>query len=96
MVRTGFENGIVGFAALALFLLFSLGRSMRRAVTARNPRSHMLFSFTAACIAGYLVNSAVIDTVHWRHVWLFLALAWTSHRDYDQPMVPPNGLGMTR
>jgi len=44
----------------------------------------MLFSFTASCIAGYLVNSAVIDTVHWRHVWLFLALAWISDDDNRQ------------
>jgi O-antigen ligase len=95
-IRVLFENGILGFAPLALFLLLSLTRSVRLAVTARNTRWRMLFSFTAACIAGYVVNSAVIDTVHWRHVWLFLALAWTSHRAVDEPVVEHNRFAMSQ
>src|SRR6266436_4286532 len=55
-VRVLCENGIAGFVALLLFLLWSLARSVRLAVTARNPRWRMLFQFTAACIAGHLVN----------------------------------------
>jgi len=30
-----------------------------------------------ACLAGLALNSLVIDTLHWRHLWLILALAWT-------------------
>jgi hypothetical protein len=26
------------------------------------------------------VESAVIDTIHWRHLWLLLALAWVPRR----------------
>jgi O-antigen ligase len=93
-VRVLVENGIAGFLALALFLLLSLARSVRLALATRNPRWRMLFGVTAACIAGYLVNSAVIDTVHWRHIWLFLALAWASHRGVHQPAVQYSGLAI--
>jgi O-antigen ligase len=90
-IRVLFENGVIGFAAMTLFLLFSLTRSIRLAVSLRDPRGKMLFTFTAACIGGYLVNSAVIDTLHWRHIWLFLALAWTSTRVFSnlQPAASP-------
>ncbi len=46
----------------------------------------MLFGFTAACIGGYLV-SAVIHTVQWRHIWLFLALAWAGRREIPESAV---------
>jgi len=31
-----------------------------------------------ACICGHLVNSFVIDTVHWRHIWFIYGLPWVS------------------
>ena len=38
--------------------------------------SAVLAAFVAACMAGILVNGAVIDVNHWRHFWLLLAMAW--------------------
>jgi len=29
-----------------------------------------------ALIAGQLVNSLVIDSMHWRHLWVVLGLVW--------------------
>jgi O-antigen ligase len=88
------ENGIAGLLAFLLFVLLSMARSVRLALAARNPRWRMLFTFIASCIAGYLVNSAVIDTVHWRHIWLFLALAWTGRRDIHESAVQHGRLAM--
>jgi len=89
------ENGIAGLLAFLLFVLSSLARSVRLALAARSPRWRMLFTFIASCIVGYLVNSAVIDTVHWRHIWLFLALAWADRRDIREFAVQHGRLAMT-
>jgi hypothetical protein len=31
-----------------------------------------------ASIGGQLVNSVVIDSIHWRHFWILLGLAWSA------------------
>ena len=67
----------------SLFVLLSLARRARFAWPWQF-EIPMLFAFTAACIGGYLV-SAVIDTVQWRHIWLFLALAWAGRREIPNP-----------
>ena len=35
-----------------------------------------LVSVVGACLVGMLVNSLVIDTLHWRQFWFLWALAW--------------------
>jgi hypothetical protein len=47
-------------------LSFRAGNSSQRAV----------FALITAAICGTLLNSFTIDTLHWRHFWLLLALGW--------------------
>jgi hypothetical protein len=35
--------------------------------------------------AGILINSAVIDTAHWRHLWIVAALIWVGSMPYSRP-----------
>ncbi len=42
----------------------------------------------SSSLFGVLLNSFVIDTLHWRHFWLLLALPWVplggpSHEDHS-------------
>lgn len=66
-LRVLFEQGVIGIALLGLFLFWSLrlawrGKDRRRAV------------LISAIIVGVLVQSLFVDTLHWRHFWLILAL----------------------
>jgi O-antigen ligase len=73
------ENGVVGFLTLIGLVIFSVLRSLRLALQTADPQWRALFTVVAACLVGLLVNGAVIDTIHWRHMWLLLGLAWASH-----------------
>jgi predicted membrane channel-forming protein YqfA (hemolysin III family) len=43
---------------------------------AANLIQRSLFALVAAALCGALLNSFTIDTLHWRHLWLLLALGW--------------------
>jgi hypothetical protein len=70
------ENGMVALFGFVVFLMATAWRAalLTRRAAERWVREINLVAF--ASIAGYLVNSAVIDTVHWRHIWFILALPW--------------------
>jgi O-antigen ligase len=70
------ENGMVALLALLVFIAATAWRAVQLARYApdRWVRDVNLAAF--ASIAGHMVNSAVIDTVHWRHIWFILALPW--------------------
>jgi len=70
------ENGFLGFASFAAFLLICLGRSFKMAAITDDDYWKKIFLVACACIAGHIVNSGVVDTVHWRHLWFLLALPW--------------------
>jgi hypothetical protein len=72
------ENGWIGEFAYVAFILVSLGRALWMGCTTRDPFWKKIFFISAACILGHMVNSGVVDTVHWRHYWLLLALPWYS------------------
>jgi uncharacterized membrane protein len=68
------ENGWIGFFAFYAFVALTLVESVRRVRRARPQDCLPLAVF--ASLAGWLVNALVIDTLHWRHLWLLLALPW--------------------
>jgi hypothetical protein len=72
------ENGIFGLFCFVGFLLASTLQAVRNACIAPSYQGRALFLAACACICGHLVNSAVVDTVHWRHLWFLLALPWIS------------------
>ena len=72
------ENGFDGLAVFAIFLLLSVRRSVQLTFRSPNPQWRNLYCVLTACLLGVLLNSSVVDTLHWRHVWLLLGLIWTS------------------
>lgn len=76
-VRAFVENGGLGLWATIGLLLASLGRSTWAALAGGEAEAQRMLAVVAAALAGVVVESAVIDTIHWRHLWLLLALAWT-------------------
>jgi O-antigen ligase len=70
------ENGVLGFLSLAAFLLLTLARSFVLSLRAGKPSQRAMFALITAAICGTMLNSFTIDTLHWRHFWLLLALGW--------------------
>jgi O-antigen ligase len=75
-LRVFSENGILGFLSFTAFLLVTLLRSVLLSQRAATPIQRSLFALVAAAICGTMLNSFTIDTLHWRHFWLLLALGW--------------------
>ena len=70
------ENGVIGFLSLTIFMLATLLRSLVLSQKALTTFQRSMFSLVAAALAGSLLNSFAIDTLHWRHFWLLLAIGW--------------------
>lgn len=70
------ENGFIGLLSLLGFMLASFIRALVLSQKARNHFQRSMFALVAAAIAGALLNSVVIDAIHWRHFWFLLAVAW--------------------
>jgi O-antigen ligase len=70
------ENGVLGFVAFYGFVILSLWRASKRALTLASEFDRNLFAVVSVCLLGILVNGLVIDTIHWRHFWFLLGLAW--------------------
>ena len=74
-IRVFAEQGPAGLLALLLLLGLTFAVACANAIAGRDTfgiGSAALF----AIISGLLVNSAVVDTLHWRHLWIFAALIW--------------------
>ena len=70
------ETGILGFVSLIGLMLASVVRATWIAVAARSLDHRLVFGVIAASLCALYVEAAVIDVIHWRHFWLFLAFAW--------------------
>ena len=75
-LRVFSENGVLGFLSFASFLLLTLTRALLLSQRALSRAQRSLFALVAAALCGTLLNSFTIDTLHWRHFWLLLALGW--------------------
>lgn len=85
-IRVLTENGILGFTSLMCLIGFSLVRSIWQALQEHDYRLYA--RVVTSSLFGVLLNSFVIDTLHWRHFWLLLALPWVplggpSHEDHS-------------
>ena len=68
------ESGWIGGFAFFVFLFYTLYRSMGLVYWSSTLRDDFLVVF--ASLAGLLLQSLFIDSTHWRHFWLLLALSW--------------------
>lgn len=75
-LRVFAENGVIGLLSFTTFILITLIRSVALSQTAPRLFQRSLFALVAASLCGTLLNSLTIDTLHWRHFWLLLALGW--------------------
>jgi O-antigen ligase len=71
------EEGYPGLLTLLALLGFTLIAALRNAVAGRGTHGIGSAALLAAW-CGLLVNSAFIDTLHWRHLWVVAALIWAA------------------
>jgi O-antigen ligase len=92
-VRVLAEQGVPGLAVLLCLLVGTLWLAVRNTiagVTAYGIGSGALL----AVWVGLLVNSVVVDTLHWRHLWLVAGLIWAAsvaHRGPGSAHAAPSG-----
>lgn len=79
------ENGWIGEFAYVSFVLVCLGRGLWMGCRTRDDFWKKVFFISAACILGQMVNSGVVDTIHWRHSWFLLALPWYNPEKAPKP-----------
>ena len=72
------EAGVFGFIAFYAFIGLSFVRAIQMALTLRDEVTRGIFAALSACMLGTFINGLVIDTIHWRHLWFLLGLAWWS------------------
>jgi O-antigen ligase len=76
-IRVLAEQGVLGLATLVALLAATLVLAVRNALAGRDA-----FGVGSAVLlgawCGLLANSAFVDTLHWRHLWLVAALIWVA------------------
>lgn len=79
--RIMLENGILGIILLLFVFIYILTKLFRKyKAEDQNFADTGYFSI----IISLLINSLVIDTLHWRHLWLFLGLSMSSICDVQK------------
>jgi hypothetical protein len=74
-VRVFAEQGPLGLLLALALLLGTLAFAARNVLRGRDTYGVGSAALLAAW-CGMLVNGAVIDTLHWRHLWIVAALIW--------------------
>jgi O-antigen ligase len=74
-VRVFAEQGLPGLLTFIALALFTLGAAVANAVAGRDTYGIGSAALLGAW-CGLLVNSVVIDTLHWRHLWIVAAFVW--------------------
>lgn len=74
-IRAVAEEGILGAVALLGVMLGTLILAARNAALGRDTYGIGSAPLLAAW-CGMLANSIVVDTLHWRHLWLLAGLIW--------------------
>jgi O-antigen ligase len=74
-VRALAEQGVGGLVVFAVFLFSTFAAALSNAVAGRETYGIGSAALLGA-FCGMLVSSFAIDTMHWRHFWLVVALIW--------------------
>lgn len=78
-VRAFSEQGFLGLVLVIAFVLATLVFALSNAFAGRDTYGISSAALLGAW-TGMVVESAVIDTLHWRHLWLVAALIWAGAR----------------
>lgn len=74
-VRVFSEQGFVGLLLWVALLISTLVLALRNVVLGRDTYGIGSAALLGAW-CGLIFNSAVVDTLHWRHLWVVVALIW--------------------
>jgi len=74
-VRAFAEQGLLGLIVFTAFAVSTLAAAVANAVAGRETYGIGSAALLGA-LCGILANSIVIDTLHWRHFWIVVALVW--------------------
>jgi O-antigen ligase len=74
-VRVFAEQGPLGLLLWVTLLLATLVLALRNVVLGRDTYGIGSAALLGAW-CGLIFNSAVVDTLHWRHLWVVIALVW--------------------
>jgi hypothetical protein len=74
-VRVFAEQGFIGLVAWVALLLSTLVVALRNVVIGRDTYGIGSTALLGAW-CGLIFNSVVVDTLHWRHLWVVVALIW--------------------
>lgn len=85
-IRAFVENGALGLWATLSLVGLTWLRATWAALGTRDPEHQRRLAVVAAVLAGALVESAVIDSIHWRHLWILLAFGWTPRKRRTHPV----------
>ncbi|RFU64881.1 O-antigen ligase family protein [Peribacillus glennii] len=69
------ENGFLGLISFVILMILSLRQSYKCYWKAQNAYG-VYYLVIFASLVGLVFNSFFVDTLHWRHFWVILALAW--------------------
>jgi O-antigen ligase len=75
-IRALVENGVLGLLSVALVLGTTLVVSTFTAIQRRSFDPNADATIIAAALWAVAIQSVVIDSIHWRHFWMLLALGW--------------------
>jgi O-antigen ligase len=70
------DHGAPGLAAFLLFICACLTRMVAQIRRAQSVEARRLAALILAASVSTLLNGFVIETIHWRHLWLLLGLCW--------------------
>lgn len=83
-VRTFVENGLIGFGVLVVFILKSLVRSFKNLKKSSCGGESSFHTAIFPILIALLINGLFVDTIHWRHFWIFFALVGVRARNVDR------------
>lgn len=95
-IRALSEQGYLGLFAILALILATLVLALSNAVTGRDTYGIGSAALLGAWV-GMVIESFVIDSNHWRHLWLVAALIWVgSRRRSEGPAGVSRGRGGVR
>lgn len=74
-VRVLAEQGLLGLVVVLALVIFTLVLASRNAVLGRSTYGIGSAALLAIWV-GLMVNSFVVDTLHWRHLWVIAGMIW--------------------
>ena len=76
--RLLFENGVVGVVPVFVLLAGALYFAGRAAVEAVDREYQKLGAVIAAALLGVVLEGVIVDTLHWRNLWVLIGLGWAA------------------